>query len=105
MSCFTTTLGIYKMIDENYIRFTIKSISKSGKCEGESKPNKNIGLYYIHREENIIRLLKSNGNIEEDKQNVIYSKMITYFLIFKECSLQEIRFLLQKLKRCQKKIW
>lgn len=82
MSCFTTTLGIYKMIDENYIRFTIKSISKSGICEGESKPNKNIGLYYIHREENIIRLLKSNGNIEEDKQNVIYSKMITYFFNF-----------------------
>src|SRR5690606_9914188 len=80
--CFTTTSGTYKMIDENHIRFFIKNISHSGECEGNSNPNKDIGLYYIHREENRIQLLKSDGNIEKDKQNVIYSKLIADFLNF-----------------------
>jgi len=82
-SCYYETSGIYEIVGENHLRFIIKSILKSRFCEEkDSKPNKDIGLYYIHREENRIMLLKSNGNIENDKQNVIYAKMITDFLNF-----------------------
>src|SRR5690606_19422676 len=82
-SCYYTTSGIYEMVGENHIRFIIKSILKSRFCEEKDyNPNKDIGLYYINREEDRMILLKSNGNIENDKQNVIYSKMITDFFNF-----------------------
>lgn len=83
-SCDYTTSGTYEIIGKNHIRFILKSILKSSFCqEKDSNHNKDIGLYYIHREENRIRLLKSDGNIENDKQNVIYSTMITDFFNFK----------------------
>ncbi len=71
------------MVGENHIRLVIKNILKSRFCEEkDSNPNKDIGLYYIHREEDRMILLKSNGNIENDKQNIIYSQMITDFFNF-----------------------
>jgi len=82
-SCYYTTSGIYEMVGENHIRLVIKNILKSRFCEEkDSNPNKDIGLYYIHREEDRMILLKSNGNIENDKQNIIYSQMITDFFNF-----------------------
>src|SRR5690606_33011978 len=81
--CNIKTLGTYKMIDENYIQFILKSVLKNRFCQDKDyNPNKNIGLYYIHREEDKIRLLKSDGSIEKDRQNVIYSKMIEDFFNF-----------------------
>lgn len=74
--CFTTTKGKYKIIDENYICFYLDEILRSGECSGNSKPNKDLGLYYFYKTENGFRLLKSVGNLEQDKKNVFYYDLI-----------------------------
>lgn len=74
--CFTTTKGKYKIIDENYICFYLENIEKSGECSGNSKPNKDLGLYYYFQEENGFRLLKSTGSLEQDQNNRKYLALI-----------------------------
>ena len=74
--CFTTTKGKYKIIDENYICFYLEEIIRSGECSGNSKPKKDLGLYYYYKTENGFRLLRSVGNLEQDKKNVSYYDLI-----------------------------
>lgn len=74
--CFTITKGKYKIIDENYICFYLDEIIRSGECSGNSKPNKDLGLYYYYKTENGFRLLRSVGNLEQDKNNVYYYDLI-----------------------------
>jgi|GEM_PF-735770 len=74
--CFTTTKGKYKIINENYICFYLEDIERNGDCSGNSKPNKDLGLYYYYKEENGFRLLKSEGSLEQDQKNKQYLDMI-----------------------------
>lgn len=74
--CFTTTKGKYKIIDENYICFYLEEIIRNGECSGNSKPKKDLGLYYFYKTENGFRLLRSVGNLEQDKKNVFYYDLI-----------------------------
>lgn len=74
--CFTTTKGKYKIIDENYICFYLEEIIKRGECSGNSIPNKDLGVYYYYKTENGFRLVRSSGNLEQDKKNVNYYNLI-----------------------------
>lgn len=74
--CFTTTKGKYKIIDENYICFYLDEIIQSGECSGNTKPNKDLGLYYYYKAENGFRFVRSSGNLEQDKKNVNYYNLI-----------------------------
>lgn len=74
--CFTTTKGKYKILDENYICFYIEEIIQSGECSENSKPNKDLGLYYYYKTEKGFRLVRSSGNLEQDKKNVNYYNLI-----------------------------
>jgi len=74
--CFTTTKGKYKIIDENYICFYLEDIERSGDCSGNSKPNKDLGLYYYYKEENGFHLLKSSGSLEQDQKKRQYLDLI-----------------------------
>ncbi|HEY0091679.1 MAG TPA: hypothetical protein VGB43_04250 [Flavobacterium sp.] len=74
--CFTTTLGKFKVIDRNYICFYLEKISRSGECSGDSQPNNDLGLYYYYKDRNVIRLVKSAGNIEDDKRKEYYRTLL-----------------------------
>ncbi|MDI1317790.1 hypothetical protein [Flavobacterium sp.] len=76
--CFTTTSGKYKIISENYICFYLEKIDQEGDCNGHKEPNKDLGIFYIHKGENEIRLIKSDGDQEQDKLNVSYSDKIDF---------------------------
>lgn len=74
--CFTTTFGKYKIIDENYICFYLEKIQHHGDCTGNSEPNKDLGIYYFFKNNNGFNLIKSSGNLERDKLNVLYRDII-----------------------------
>jgi hypothetical protein len=75
--CFTTSTGKYKIIDDNYICFFLDEITRHGECSGVTKPNKDFGLYYFYKTENgLFNLIKSSGNVEQDKKNRIYRDLI-----------------------------
>ncbi|MFH6991232.1 hypothetical protein [Flavobacterium sp. FlaQc-48] len=74
--CFTSSKGKYKIIDKNYICFYLEEINRSGECSENSKPNIDLGLYYYYEKEKAIYLLKSNGDLEEDKRNVRYRDLV-----------------------------
>jgi hypothetical protein len=42
-------------------------------------PKKELGIYYVSKQDNIIKLIKSNGNLSDDLNNVTYSKIIDDF--------------------------
>jgi hypothetical protein len=56
--CFTNTKGKYKIINDHYICFYLEEIIRSGDCSGNSKLNKDLGLFYYFKENNDFRLLK-----------------------------------------------
>lgn len=74
--CFTTTIGKYKIIDENYICFYLEKIQHQGNCKGNSEPNKDLGVYYFFKNNNGFTLIKGSGNLERDKLNVQYRDLI-----------------------------
>lgn len=62
--CFTNTSGTYKIINATHLTLFLKKISKSGMCEGDAEPNKSLGVYSIHYDDNgTIRLVKSSSLI------------------------------------------
>jgi hypothetical protein len=74
--CFTTSKGKYKIIDKNYICFYLEKITQSGDCSGNTQSDKDLGLYYYYKKDTIYGLLKSNGNLEQDKKKVYYRDLI-----------------------------
>jgi hypothetical protein len=66
-SPFISAKGRYKIIDENYLCF---SLQKS-KTDDED-----LGLFRIYREDNKIHLVKSDGNPENDKKSLQYIEML-----------------------------
>lgn len=80
--CFTTSSGKY-ILDRNHIQFSIDTITKHGECRMEeihSYPI-NLGSFFIHRDDEKIRLFKSNGDLEEDQLHVNYSDSIDQVFI------------------------
>ncbi len=73
--CFTTTTGKYELINGTHIRFFLEKISRHGECAGNSEPNKDLGLYYVHNEKGMVRLIKSVGNIQQDKMKLHFMSL------------------------------
>jgi hypothetical protein len=74
--CFTSSAGKYKIIDKNYICFYLETITKSGDCSENFQPNRDLGLFYYYKKDKVFYLLKSSGNLEQDKKNVHYRDLI-----------------------------
>ncbi|MFC4818464.1 hypothetical protein [Flavobacterium sp. GCM10023249] len=67
------TQGKYSIIDENYIHFF-----QEKKYEGaETLINKELGNFYYYQKETNFILVKSTGNLEQDKKNVLYRNLLT----------------------------
>lgn len=68
-----STYGKYAIIDENYISFFLERMYE----KYETLINKDLGKYYYYRKGDSYHLLKSNGNLERDKQVVYYRDLLT----------------------------
>jgi len=81
--CFQNTSGRFIFIDEVHIRFILEDIHFSGFCgsnlKTESELNRDLGIFYIYKEANSIRLIKSNGILQDDKDKMLYNKMMDSF--------------------------
>lgn len=75
--CFTKTKGKYKIIDKNYICFYLEEITKTGDCSENSESNIDLGLYFYYKKDKIFYLVKSNGNLKQDKKDIDYRDLIT----------------------------
>ena len=74
--CFTSTSGKFKMIDEHYMCFFLEMVSHNGDCSGYSEPKEDLGVFRIYKEESKIKLIKSDGNPQNDKNNIQYIDML-----------------------------
>ncbi|MDR0874372.1 MAG: TonB family protein [Prevotellaceae bacterium] len=79
--CFPTTSGNYNQEGKNYIRFTLKRITVDGDCpNSDTQMNKNLGLFYVHRDSTNIILIRSNAGIpQKDIQKINYLKSLQLF--------------------------
>ena len=77
--CVSFITGKFNLEGENHIRFFIEKINRSFTCnEPSSEPNIDLGLFYIFRDSNSnkIELVKSDGNIKNDKIKIEYKKYL-----------------------------
>ncbi len=75
-------LGHFVLIDDTHIRFSLNEPSsvRYGKNDNtESELNSDLGIFYIFKEENSIRLIKSNGILQDDKDKMLYTEMLKTF--------------------------
>jgi hypothetical protein len=80
--CNISTSGEFEFVGENYIRFILQKIRYSLFCidnKSKSDMNYDLGLFYLERKPASLKLIKSTGDLEEDKINALYSDMIDLF--------------------------
>ena len=73
--CFVSSTGKYILTDQEHIQFIIEKVSFDGECNSQTSEYSfplDIGLYYIHRNNDQVYLIKSKGNISQDKINISY---------------------------------
>jgi len=75
--CFPSSKGNYILKDENHIAIKAKEFHQSGDCDAKSiLLNTDYVTYYIFQtSDGNLKLIKSNGNPKEDKQNQYYSTL------------------------------
>lgn len=71
--CFVFTSGTYKQVDNDHIQLIVKDAHFVGltcKMKNLSKEDiiKDLGVFYIYKEGETIRLVPSNGILEDDKK-------------------------------------
>lgn len=79
MDCFTSSFGSATFSDARHVQFRIDTIHYERHCDGHFKANKfpiDAGIYCIHKKNDQIRLIKSNGDLEQDELNIRYSDSI-----------------------------
>lgn len=81
--CFVFTAGTYAMIGNDHIHLIVEDIRFVGLLCGMKKTQKedfkDLGVFYIYKEGDAIRLIPSNGVLQEDKNKILYSKMLNSF--------------------------
>ncbi|QLC67597.1 hypothetical protein LPB248_15165 [Flavobacterium sp. LPB0248] len=79
---FRVVSGDFVKVGDSHIRFIVKRKSSSsyGKVNHlDSNLNKDLGIFYIYEDANSIRLIQSSGNLQEDKDRMLYSQMLDFF--------------------------
>lgn len=78
--CFTDAVGKYIFTDNQHIRIVVDKVSVTGDCAHRNDaPHKNLGIYFIVKKNDKVRLIKSSGNTKEDEQKLIWSDAIDAF--------------------------
>jgi hypothetical protein len=79
---FKNISGSFILIDDTHIRFMLNRISYSSYSKednSEEEPNVDLGIFYIYQDSKSIRLIKSNGNLQDDKDKMLYTEMLKTF--------------------------
>lgn len=69
--------GSYQFVNDKYVRFKVDTFVYKGIEKPRVKVEQDTSLFYIHREGDIYKLFRSEGDINQDKQNVFYSNIIS----------------------------
>ncbi|KAF2330171.1 hypothetical protein [Flavobacterium daemonense] len=82
--CSLSTSGTYKIIDDYHISMNVQKVSRSGLTCGmmkvdESQIIKDLGIFYIYKEGGLIRLIPSNGILQDDKDKMLYTQLLDSF--------------------------
>lgn len=81
--CFKNTSGRFIFIDEVHIRFILEDIHFSGFCgsdlKSETELNRDLGIFYIYKDSVSVRLIKSNGVLEDDNNKILYNELMDSF--------------------------
>jgi len=81
--CFVFTSGTYAMIGDDHIHLIVEDIRFVGLMCGMKKAQKedfkDLGVFYIYKEGDVIRLIPSNGVLQEDKNKILYTEMLDSF--------------------------
>ncbi|MGC4041505.1 MAG: hypothetical protein QM710_12165 [Flavobacterium sp.] len=78
--CFPSSVGKLKMIDESHVSLQLDTIYIHGDCQTKHvKIDKSPVVYYIFKDEDAIRLIKSDGILANDLEKQQYSKIISRF--------------------------
>lgn len=86
--CSVSISGTYILIDNNHLQMIVKDTILAGLTCGMQKTTKedfikDLGIFYIYNEgKGIIRLIPSNGILQDDKDKMLYNQMTYNF--FKE---------------------
>lgn len=78
--CFTCTSGRYIKLNDDYIHLFVYQIEQWGECKMDEKVYRDLGKYYIYRPSpKLIYLIKSSGNLAEDRQIAEDTRLLVYF--------------------------
>ncbi len=82
--CSVSTSGTYKIIDDCHISMNVQKVGYSGLTCGMMKVDgsqiiKDLGVFYVFVEENSIRLIPSNGILQDDKDKMLYTQLLDSF--------------------------
>lgn len=82
--CSVLTSGTYELVDNDHIHIIVENVRLVGLYCGMTtldKKNiiKDLGIFYIHKDANLIRLIPSNGVLQDDKDKMLYTEMLQTF--------------------------
>jgi hypothetical protein len=76
--------GTYALIDNYHIRFIVEDVDFQGFTSGmiqikKSDLIRDLGIFYIYKDSKSVRLIKSNGVLQDDKDKMLYTEMLNTF--------------------------
>ncbi|MBW1657814.1 hypothetical protein [Flavobacterium quisquiliarum] len=83
--CFVFTSGTYAMIDNDHVHLVVENIRFVGLTCGMKKVQredsiKDLGVFYIYKEGDAIRLIPSTGDLQNDRDKMLYAQMLDSFV-------------------------
>lgn len=79
---YRNAIGSFMLIDDTHIRFLLKKTSSNSFNDedgSELELTKDLGIFYIYKDSKSIRLIESNGILEDDKAKMLYTEMAKTF--------------------------
>lgn len=76
------TLGHFILIYDTHIRFILNNTSYNNyksDDNSELESNRDLGIFYIYKDSKSVRLIKSNGILQDDKDKMLYTEMLNTF--------------------------
>lgn len=82
--CSVLTSGTYELVDNDHIHIIVENVRFFGLYCGMIRSDKkdiikDLGIFYIHKDANLIRLIPSNGILQDDKDKMLYTEMLKTF--------------------------
>lgn len=82
--CSVLTSGTYELVDNDHIHIIVENVRFFGLYCGMIRLDKkdiikDLGIFYIHKDANLIRLIPSNGVLQDDKDKMLYTEMLQIF--------------------------